>query len=77
MTINQLVGPPIGAALFALGMALPFVGQAVLVAMGAVLVSRIVLPRVARDPRPRGRCATRSPRASAGSGITPRCGRWC
>jgi predicted MFS family arabinose efflux permease len=50
VTINQLVGPPIGAALFALGMALPFVSQAVLVAMGAVLMSRIVLPRVARDP---------------------------
>jgi predicted MFS family arabinose efflux permease len=50
VTINQLVGPPIGAALFALGMALPFVSQAVFVAMGAVLMSRIVLPRVDRGP---------------------------
>jgi MFS family permease len=41
MTVNQLVGPPIGAALFAAGMASPFVVQAVLVATGAVLVSRI------------------------------------
>ena len=49
VTINQLVGPPIGAALFAIGMAVPFVGQAVLVAMGAMLVSRIALPRVPRD----------------------------
>ncbi len=49
VTLNQLVGPPVGAALFALGMALPFIGQAVLVAMGAVLVSRIALPRVARE----------------------------
>ncbi len=50
VTINQLAGPPIGAALFAIGMALPFIGQAVLVAMGAVLVSRIALPRLPRDP---------------------------
>ena len=26
VTINQLAGPPIGAALFAIGMALPFLG---------------------------------------------------
>ena len=34
VTINQLVGPPLGAALFAAGMAWPFIGQAVLVAGG-------------------------------------------
>ena len=39
ITVNQLAGPPIGAALFAAGMAWPFVTQAVLVALGAVLVS--------------------------------------
>jgi predicted MFS family arabinose efflux permease len=50
ITVNQLVGPPIGAALFALGMALPFIGQALLVAMGALLVSRISLPPHRRDP---------------------------
>jgi predicted MFS family arabinose efflux permease len=50
ITVNQLVGPPVGAALFAAGMALPFVGQAVLVAAGALLVSRIALPRHRRDP---------------------------
>ena len=44
ITVNQLIGPPIGAALFAVGMFWPFVGQAVLVAMGALLVSRIALP---------------------------------
>ena len=49
VTFNQLAGPPIGAALFALGMALPFVGQAVLVAMGAVLVTRIGVSRVRRE----------------------------
>ena len=50
ITLNQLAGPPLGAALFALGMALPFIGQATLVAAGALLVSRVVLPRHAREP---------------------------
>ena len=44
ITVNQLAGPPIGAALFALGTAWPFSAQAVVVALGAVLISRIVLP---------------------------------
>lgn len=50
ITINQLIGPPIGAALFAIGMTWPFVGQALLVAAGALLVSRIALPPHAREP---------------------------
>jgi MFS family permease len=50
ITVNQLAGPPIGAALFAAGMAWPFVVQAALVASGALLVSRIVLPAHGRDP---------------------------
>jgi predicted MFS family arabinose efflux permease len=50
VTINQLAGPPIGAALFALGMALPFLGQAILVGFAALLVSRIALPPHGRDP---------------------------
>jgi MFS family permease len=41
VTLNQLAGPPLGAALFAAGMALPFIGYAALVAAGALLVSRI------------------------------------
>lgn len=44
ITVNQLAGPPLGAALFALGTAVPFVAQAVLVGAGAALVSRVVLP---------------------------------
>ena len=48
ITVNQLAGPPLGAALFATGMALPFVTQSVLVALGALLVSRVVLPRHGR-----------------------------
>jgi predicted MFS family arabinose efflux permease len=51
ITVNQLVGPPIGAALFTAGAAWPFVSQAVLVALGAVLVARIALPPHGRvDP---------------------------
>jgi len=42
---NQLVGPPIGAFLFALGMAFPFVADAAGFALGAILMSRIVVPR--------------------------------
>lgn len=44
ITVNQLAGPPLGAALFAAGTFLPFAGEAALVALGAVLVGRIVLP---------------------------------
>lgn len=39
---NQLVAPPIGAFLFAAGMALPFATNAVCFVLGALLVSRVV-----------------------------------
>jgi predicted MFS family arabinose efflux permease len=39
---NQLLTPPIGAFLFAIGMALPFATNAVCFALGAILVSRVV-----------------------------------
>jgi predicted MFS family arabinose efflux permease len=45
ITVNQLAGPPLGAALFAVGSAWPFAAQAVLVVLGTLLVSRLVLPR--------------------------------
>ena len=48
LTTNQLVGPAVGAALFAAGMAWPFLTQALCVALGAVLVSRMRLPVVSR-----------------------------
>ncbi len=48
ITLNQLVGPPIGAALFAAGMAWPFLVHAVLVIAGVLLVSRVALPARAR-----------------------------
>jgi len=51
LTLNHAAGPPLGAALFVAGTAVPFVAQAVLVALGAVLVSRLVLPPPARTPR--------------------------
>lgn len=54
ITVNQLAGPPIGAGLFAIAHAWPFATQAVLVALGAVLVSRIALPSHRRDPATTG-----------------------
>jgi MFS family permease len=42
---NQLAGPPIGAFLFAVGMAWPFAVQVVCVALSVVLVSRIATPK--------------------------------
>ncbi len=45
VTVNQMIGPALGALLFTVGMALPFTIQAVCVALGAVLVSRIGTPR--------------------------------
>jgi predicted MFS family arabinose efflux permease len=51
---NQLAGPPIGAALFAAGRALPFVSETVCVLAGVLLLLRVRLP----PPAPRAR-ATR------------------
>ncbi|MEO5703747.1 MAG: MFS transporter [Candidatus Limnocylindrales bacterium] len=39
---NQLIAPPIGAFLFAIGMALPFAANAAAFALSAVLISRVV-----------------------------------
>jgi MFS family permease len=49
LTLNQLVGPPIGAALFAAGRAWPFVAECVLVLAGVFLVVRLVLPERGDD----------------------------
>ena len=51
VTVNQLAGPPIGAALFAAGMALPFIAQGVLVGVGALLIAQVVLPKEVHEPR--------------------------
>lgn len=47
LLLNQLATPPLGAFLFAIGMAIPFGANAIGFALGAVLVSR-----VARSTRP-------------------------
>jgi len=44
VTLNQLAGPPIGAALFAAGQALPFAADVAFITLGVVLVSRMRLP---------------------------------
>ncbi|WP_066370755.1 MFS transporter [Herbidospora mongoliensis] len=51
ITLNQLAGPPVGAALFGLGLAWPFAGQLLLVAAAIVLVTRITLPPRTEIPR--------------------------
>jgi predicted MFS family arabinose efflux permease len=45
VTVYGLMGPPIGAVLFAVARPLPFIGQAVLVAAGAGLVTQVKLSR--------------------------------
>ncbi|MGY1681307.1 MFS transporter [Geodermatophilus sp. SYSU D01176] len=44
LTMNELAGPAVGAVLFVAGTAWPFVAQAVLVVLSALLVSRMRLP---------------------------------
>jgi MFS family permease len=51
VTMNQLAGPAVGAALFAAARPSPFAAQAACVALGALLVSRMRLPAVARPAR--------------------------
>ena len=50
LTMNELAGPALGAALFVAGTAWPFVTQAVLLALGASLVSSMRLPARERPP---------------------------
>lgn len=42
---NHIIGPPVGAFLFAAGIAWPFITQAVLVALSVILISRIATPK--------------------------------
>ncbi|MEW2381045.1 MFS transporter [Micromonospora sp. NPDC047707] len=50
ITLNQMAGPAVGAALFAAGRAWPFAAEALLAAAGLLLVSRVSLPP--RDAAP-------------------------
>ncbi|GAA3443508.1 MFS transporter [Planomonospora venezuelensis] len=55
ITLNQLAGAPIGAALFGLGFTWPFAGQLLLVLAAITMVRRITLPphgRQADTPKP-------------------------
>jgi predicted MFS family arabinose efflux permease len=49
VTINQLVGPPLGAALFAVGDVVPFVVQGVCMAASAALAAEVALPPHGRE----------------------------
>ncbi|MGN0064929.1 MAG: MFS transporter [Nocardioides sp.] len=49
LTINQLVGPPLGAALFALGAVWPFAAQTVLLVVGTMVLSGLRLPAHGRQ----------------------------
>ncbi|GAA3918310.1 hypothetical protein Aau02nite_85390 [Amorphoplanes auranticolor] len=44
LTLDQLVGPSIGAVLFTAGVGWPFAAELVLIAAGVLLVSKVVLP---------------------------------
>jgi MFS family permease len=48
LTTNQLAGPALGAVIFAAGVATPFITWAVLVAVGALLVTRVRAPAIER-----------------------------
>src|SRR3546814_17770895 len=43
-TVNQMLGPPLGAALFTAGLIWPFVTQAVIVLLSALLIGRMQIP---------------------------------
>ena len=51
--LSQLGGPPIGAALFAVGAAWPFAGETICGVAGILLFTRVVLPPHGRDPTER------------------------
>ncbi len=65
-TLNQLVGPPVGAFLFTVGMWIPFAGQAATAALAAAVVQRIVFSS-ATDAV--GGTSTRSPRQEIADGV--------
>jgi predicted MFS family arabinose efflux permease len=62
LTLNQLAGPPIGAALFAVGWVWPFVAESILILAALLLLVKLTLPPSA------------SPAASASSSLSSRAG---
>jgi len=64
---NQLIGPPLGAFLFAVGSFWPFVTQIVCVSLGVILISRIARTPIPEKPIPQKNDQTT---AEAGGGAT-------
>ena len=59
MLTNQLLLPPVGAFLFAIGPAIPFATNAIGFALGAVLISRLATDVQPGQTRLRPACAAR------------------
>jgi MFS family permease len=59
VTVNQLAGPPVGAALFATGRVVPFVAEAGCMLASAFLASRVALPAHGVDRATRTRSHVR------------------
>ena len=76
--LNQLLGPPIGAFLFVIGMALPFAANAAAFLLGAVLIARIATPAVARVRRDLEQASVWSDLVEGVRWLpaTRQCGRW-
>ncbi len=55
VTVNQLIGPPVGAVLFASVKIAPFLGEGLLMLVSAALASRMTLPPHGRDGAAPGR----------------------
>ncbi len=51
MALNQLAGPALGGALFAIGREVPFLAQATIMAFGALVLARLRLPDAERPER--------------------------
>lgn len=49
ITMNQLAGPPLGAALFAIGWKWPYLSEATMVSAGILLFLRVALPAHGQD----------------------------
>ena len=76
VTVNQLAGPPLGAALFAVdaGRPVPRRRRGCMVTSALLVVAGRPAGRTASTRLPGRTSAVRSPRASDGSGATPPCG---
>ena len=78
VTLNQLAGPPIGALLFGLGRACPFVTQCVCVALSVLLVLRVRLPaHGVTDAEPRSIRSRHRRGPALGVATTPPSARSC